>query len=179
MHTAHPLTRQPRPVLAAVILALVIVLVIALVSPAAEAASAEPQEGPGTAAVTSAAVRPVAGPMVRPFDPPAHAYGPGHRGVDLAVEPGDPVVSALDGDVVFSGLVAGVGWVTVDHGGGLVTTYGDLVDRIPTGAAVLAGGVVGRVADTAVHLDWGVRLDDAYIEPLLLLRRWRLHLAAP
>jgi murein DD-endopeptidase MepM/ murein hydrolase activator NlpD len=50
-------------------------------------------------------------------------FGPGHRGVDLAAVAGAPVLAAGAGTVVFAGTVAGRGVVSVDHSGGLRTTY--------------------------------------------------------
>ncbi|CAN5405474.1 hypothetical protein BH23ACT9_BH23ACT9_35920 [soil metagenome] len=128
-------------------------------------------------AAPGAVVRPVPGAVVRPFDPPEHPYGPGHRGVDLAAVEGEDVRAALDGTVVFSGTVATVGWITLDHGGGLTTTYGPMAARVPPGTAVTAGEVIGQLALTE-HLDWGARLDGDYIDPMLLLRRWTIRLTA-
>lgn len=123
------------------------------------------------------AVLPVEGPIVRPFDPPTERYGAGHRGVDIAAAPGTPVVAALPGTVTFSGAVARRGWVTVDHGGGLDTTYGTLDPRgVTAGQRVAAGQELGRLAAGVEHLDWGARLLDEYIDPLRLLGRWRPHL---
>ena len=51
--------------------------------------------------------------MVRPFDPPPQPWLAGHRGVDLAGEPGAAVVSAAAGTVIFAGVVAGRGVVSV------------------------------------------------------------------
>lgn len=128
-------------------------------------------------AAPSEAVRPVDGPVVRHFEEPEHPYGPGHRGVDLAAEPGTTVRAALPGMVTFAGEVAGRGWVTVDHGGGLDTTYGVIDPRLVTaGQEVRAGQSLGEVAAGASHLDWGARLDGRYIDPLRLLSRWRPHL---
>jgi hypothetical protein len=39
--------------------------------------------------------------------------------------------------------------------------------------------VIGVLADRATHLDWGARLDGAYLDPTSLLLRWRLHLTSP
>jgi murein DD-endopeptidase MepM/ murein hydrolase activator NlpD len=120
---------------------------------------------------------PVDGGVVRTFSPPATPYGPGHRGVDLAARPGQQVRAALSGTVAFSGLVAHVGWVTVDHGGGLHTTYGPLDPRtVDAHDPVRAGQVIGLLAADAAHLDWGARLDGDYIDPLGLLGRWEAHL---
>ncbi len=125
------------------------------------------------------AVLPVDGPVVRGFDPPATPYGSGHRGVDLAVPPGTPVHAALGGTVTFSGQVGGRGWVTVAHGGGLDTTYGWLDPReVRAGEHVRTGQRLGLLAADASHLDWGARLDGAYLDPRSLLGRWRARLVA-
>lgn len=123
------------------------------------------------------AVAPVAGTMQRAFAPPPTRYGAGHRGVDLAAAPGEPVVAAIGGVVTFSGAVSHVGWVTVDHGGGLNTTYGPVDPRVVVaGDRVDRGGLLGFVADGAAHLDWGARLEGEYIDPLALLQPWEAYL---
>ncbi|MET0781337.1 MAG: M23 family metallopeptidase [Microbacterium sp.] len=107
------------------------------------------------------------------FVAPAHAYGPGHRGIDLDLL-GDTVVRApADGVVAFAGSVAGRGVLTIDHGDGLVTTLEpvdtDLVPGTPVrrgeDLATLAAG--GHAATGALH--FGVRLHGEYINPLVLL----------
>lgn len=122
-------------------------------------------------------VRPVPGNVLREFVPPASPFGAGHRGADLAANPGEDVRSALPGLVTFSGRVAGRGWVTVRHSSDLETTYGDLDPRLVTaGDRVEAGQVLGRLGPMADHLDWGARLEGAYVDPLSLLGRWEIHL---
>lgn len=134
------------------------------------------QEAAGVVAAIGP-VLPVDGPVLRPFDPPDDRYGPGHRGVDLAAAPRTVVRASLPGVVSFSGQVARRGWVTVDHGGGLVTTYGVLAPiDVRRGQRVAAGDPVGRLAPGAAHLDWGARLDDDYLDPLRLFASWRPHL---
>src|SRR5215470_6669685 len=61
--------------------------------------------------------------VTRPFQPPPEPWLPGHRGVDLAATPGAVVRAAGAGTVAFAGQVAGVGVVSIDHPGGLRTTY--------------------------------------------------------
>lgn len=123
-------------------------------------------------------VRPAPGAVLRAFNPPASRYGAGHRGVDLDVAPGEPVVAAMDGIVSFAGTVADTSWVTVDHGGGLDTTYGGLTPRlVSAGMRVRAGQVLGHLSDEATHLDWGARHSGEYLDPLSLLGRWRVRLA--
>ena len=124
-------------------------------------------------------VRPVAGRVVRAFNPPATRFGAGHRGVDLRAHEGQPVVAAMGGTVTFAGRVAGRSWVTVDHGGGLDTTYGPIEPRlVRPGEVVAPGQWLGFVAAGATHLDWGARLDDAYIDPLALLGGWETYLTS-
>lgn len=143
--------------------------VLALVLPPGGGAPATPR-GP-------AAVLPVDGPVVRGFDPPSTPYGAGHRGVDLGALPGTPIRAALGGTVTFAGAVAGRGWVTVDHGGDLDTTYGPVKPRrVHAGDRVRAGQVLGFIGPGQAHLDWGARLRGSYIDPLTLLGRWRPHL---
>ena len=132
---------------------------------------------PAPPAAQVVATAPVAGDVTRPFQPPPTRYGAGHRGVDLVAEPGAPVVAALGGVVSFSGRVAGVGWVTVDHGGGLNTTYGALSPRVAVaGQHVARGELLGFLAAERGHLDWGARLEGDYIDPLTLLGRWETFL---
>ncbi|MTE23685.1 murein hydrolase activator EnvC [Microbacterium sp. ZXX196] len=109
--------------------------------------------------------------VVRAYEPPAHAYGPGHRGVDLGA--GGVIVAPADGVVAFSGSVAGRPLVTIDHGGGLVSTLEPVAGAPPAGTAVARGQEIGELAEGGharagtVHL--GARLDGAYINPLALL----------
>ncbi|MGI6877603.1 peptidoglycan DD-metalloendopeptidase family protein [Microbacterium sp. gxy059] len=110
--------------------------------------------------------------IVREFVAPEHEYGPGHRGVDLAVS-GDEIVSPDAGVVAFVGVVAGRPLITIDHGGGLVSTLEPVASGLSSGDAVAHGQVVGALAEGghapagAVHL--GARRDGRYIDPSALL----------
>ncbi|ODT41561.1 MAG: peptidase M23 [Microbacterium sp. SCN 70-200] len=126
------------------------------------------------AGVGSAWQWPIAPPrIVAPFVAPAHEYGPGHRGIDLAAPEGSDVHSPAPGVVAFAGSVAGRGVITVDHGDGLVSTFEPVVPGLAIGTVVDAGAVVGTVASgghtpaDAVH--FGVREYGEYINPMLLL----------
>jgi murein DD-endopeptidase MepM/ murein hydrolase activator NlpD len=111
--------------------------------------------------------------LVRPFVAPAHEYGPGHRGIDLQPLGGDEVRAPAAGVVAFSGPVAGRGVLTIDHGGGLVSTLEPVDSDLAPGTAVTAGSPVGRLSRgghaPAGSLHFGVRLDGRYINPLALL----------
>ncbi len=114
---------------------------------------------------------PVDGQVVRPFEAPAFAYGPGHRGVDLAAPPGTPVRAAGDGVVSFAGSVAGSLHVVVAHDGGLRTTYAFLAGAtVRSGERVTRGQVVGLVGGSGPEhepgaLHFGLRLGDRYLDP--------------
>lgn len=112
--------------------------------------------------------------IVEPYRAPAHRYGPGHRGIDLAAPVGALVVSPAAGVIAFAGDVAGRPLLTIDHGDGLVTTLEPVSAGVPIGAVVRAGDAVGWAA-TGGHtpadtLHFGVREDGEYINPMLLLR---------
>jgi murein DD-endopeptidase MepM/ murein hydrolase activator NlpD len=118
---------------------------------------------------------PVIGPVIRAYDPPDTPFGAGHRGIDIAAPIGTTVVAAEAGVVAFAGPVGGQLFVTLDHGGGLTSTYswlsatlvrvGDVVAR---GAPIARSGT-GHAGWTPSHLHLGVRLDGEYQDPLAYL----------
>jgi murein DD-endopeptidase MepM/ murein hydrolase activator NlpD len=121
--------------------------------------------------------------LLGPFEAPPHVYGRGHRGVDLAGAPGQPVLAARAGTVVFAGPVGGRGVVSVQHDDGLRTTYEPVRPAVVAGASVRAGDVVGFLEPghagcaPATCLHWGVRRDRTeYLDPLVLLRPPRVRL---
>ena len=109
------------------------------------------------------------------FDPPAVVWGSGHRGVDLALAAGSPVLAAGDGTVVFAGMVAGRPVVSIDHAGGIRTTYEPVEAVVSAGEAVGRGQVIGTLvaghrSDGVDALHWGARTGPkTYINPLRLL----------
>lgn len=113
--------------------------------------------------------------ITRPFAAPAHAYGPGHRGVDVDASAASVIVAPAAGVVAFSGTIAGRGVVTIDHGDGLVTTLEPVDGAPPPGTAVGRGDAVG-VPSVGGHtrrgdLHFGVRRDGDYVNPLALIGR--------
>ncbi len=57
-------------------------------------------------------------------NPPGSSYSVWHSGLDIRASTYDPIVAAADGDVIFKGCRAGLGYVVVvDHGGGWQTWY--------------------------------------------------------
>lgn len=124
--------------------------------------------------------------VLRAFHPPTFQYGPGHRGVDLAAVVGTPVLAAGAGTVAFAGTVAGHGVVSVDHPGGLRTTYEPVSPTVATGDRVTKGERIGTVAPGdpgcpgTACLHWGVLRDPEharqYLDPLRLLATARVRL---
>jgi len=127
-------------------------------------------------ASASSWVAPLAGPLVldRGFDPPATAYGTGHRGVDLRGTTGQSVLTAGAGRVSYAGLLAGRGVVTVVHAGGLRTTYEPLTATVRVGQLVGVGQPIGTLGgghcrDGGPCLHWGLLRRATYLDPMSLL----------
>jgi murein DD-endopeptidase MepM/ murein hydrolase activator NlpD len=126
----------------------------------------------------------VAGAVVRGFELPAGPYGPGHRGIDVAVAVGERARAPTAGRVAFAGPVAGATWVSLAVAPGVLVTLGPLLDTATaTGRQVPAGAPIGRVAPghgpalpatgvgpagagdgATLHLS--VRVDGVYVDPL-------------
>ncbi len=115
---------------------------------------------------------PIKGPILRGYDPPASPYGSGHRGIDIGAPVGTPVVAPATGKVTFAGKVGGHLFVTIDHGGGVSSTYSWLTSiSVHNGAVVAAGDIVahsggGHPGDVKPSLHMGVKLNGAYVDPL-------------
>ncbi len=119
---------------------------------------------------------PVDAPVADPFRPPENPYGPGNRGLEYGTEPGDVVRAAAAGTVSFAGAVAGTLHVTVDHGGGLLSSYSYLRRiSVRSGAPVSRGTVIGIAGE---RLHFGVRLRGVYTDPdtFIGVRRVRVRL---
>jgi murein DD-endopeptidase MepM/ murein hydrolase activator NlpD len=151
--------------------------VVCVLAPAA--ALAEPVVPPAAASWAA----PLPGPDVtRPFDELPHRYAAGHRGVDLAGAPGTSVVAAGDGVVAFAGMVAGRPVVSVDHAGGLRTTYEPVDPSVGAGQVVARGSPLGTLlaghagCPVAACLHWGLRRGADYLDPLGLLAPPRVRL---
>ena len=117
--------------------------------------------------------------LTRTFDAPSPNWQRGHRGVDLAGKPGQPVYAAGPGTVVFAGLLAGRPVVSIQHAGGLRTSYEPVEAAVRAGQWVDAGSALGRLAaghpgcPAAACLHWGAMWGSAqraeYVDPVGLL----------
>jgi murein DD-endopeptidase MepM/ murein hydrolase activator NlpD len=119
--------------------------------------------------------------VTRGFEPPPEPWQAGHRGVDLAGEPGVVVRAAGPGVVHFAGSLAGRGVVSIRHPSGLRTTYEPIQPLVATGDRVRTGDVIGRLTTghpgcPALCLHWGLRHGGTYLDPLSLLGLGRVRL---
>lgn len=130
------------------------------------------------AAIAPAAGRPFIPPveaeLIRGYEPAAHRYGPGHRGIDYSVPVGTPVRASAEGEVSFAGSVGHGLYVTIQHAGGIATTYSFLSEvLVSRGEQVGQGRVIGLSgeghSDGPDALHFGAKLNGEYIDPMLLL----------
>lgn len=123
-------------------------------------------------------LKPVQGPYSSPFGLKRFFNGEPrnpHSGLDIAAPTGTNIKSPASGKVVLTGNFFFNGNVVyVDHGQGLISMFchlseinvqkGDLLDK---GRVLGKVGATGRV--TGPHLHWSVSLNNARIDPMLLL----------
>ncbi|MCC3297112.1 murein hydrolase activator EnvC family protein [Arthrobacter caoxuetaonis] len=181
--------RRATPLRAAVLLLLMVAALAAAPWPGAAVPA------PGALAAWQWPVTPQPD-VVRGFDKPAQRWLAGHRGVDLAAAGGTAVRSPAGGTVRFAGHVVDRPVLTVDHGGGLVSSFEPVASTLSPGEAVAAGQTVGLLDVRPPALDppgtkqphcpgsclhWGVRLDGEYVDPLrfILDRRPSILLPLP
>lgn len=114
--------------------------------------------------------------VLRAFAAPSTRWGAGHRGIDVAAAPGETVVAAASGAVTFAGTVVDRPVVTVRMDGvpwEVLVTVEPVAPIVAAGDVVEAGEAMGtlegghRPCGACIHL--GVRIDDAYANPMVLL----------
>ncbi len=124
--------------------------------------------------------------VTRSFDAPSPDWQRGHRGVDLAGVPGQPVYAAGPATVVFAGKLAGRPVVSLAHAGGLRTSYEPVEAAVVAGQLVDDASVLGRLVaghpgcPAAACLHWGAMWGPAaradYVDPIGLLATTRIRL---
>ncbi|MCG7277686.1 M23 family metallopeptidase [Corynebacterium imitans] len=132
---------------------------------------------PALAWVDPTTTAPYASQVLAPAKIPLRNWQPGHRGLDLAAEPGDTIYAAGDGTVHFAGTVAGTPVLSIHHPEGFRTTYQPVRTTLKEGDEVTEGDAIGTLAFTPpnapnahVGLHWGaLRGKDGYFDPLTLL----------
>jgi murein DD-endopeptidase MepM/ murein hydrolase activator NlpD len=102
--------------------------------------------------------------------------GSPHGGADLPGATGTPVHATQRGRVVLAEeLFFSGNTVVVDHGLGIYTFYGHLSEiGVKAGDTLEAGAVLGKVGATGrvtgPHLHWGLAVERARVNPLLLVK---------
>ena len=120
--------------------------------------------------------------VLRAFALPAQPWAAGNRGADLAAFAGENVLAATSGVVLYAGLLAGRGVISI-RDGSLRTTYEPVDPIVETGDTVTAGQLIGSVSAAADScgppgscLHWGALQRDTYVDPMGLLRSPRVRL---
>ena len=102
--------------------------------------------------------------------------GSPHGGADFPAVTGTPVHAAQRGNVALAEeLFFSGNTVVLDHGLGIYTFYGHLSEiDVKAGDALEAGAVLGKVGATGrvtgPHLHWGLTVERARVNPLLLVK---------
>ena len=98
-----------------------------------------------------------------------------HSGLDIAGERGQPVYATAAGTVTHTGFQGGYGnLIVLDHGFGLETRYGHLLNYgVKQGAKVKRGDLIGHVGNTGrstgYHLHYEVLANGKLLNPLQFL----------
>jgi Membrane proteins related to metalloendopeptidases len=125
---------------------------------------------------TATWTNPAFGPITDVFGPrPSRPAGTPlfHPGVDIGAGCGAPIVAAAAGIVSSTGPNGGYGnWVMIDHGDGVQTVYGHIVDGgtlVHVGETVKSRQLIAEVGDTGestgCHLHIEVRVNGSPIDP--------------
>lgn len=117
--------------------------------------------------------------VTRNFEKPQERWNRGHRGVDLAGVSDQRVVAAGPGIVVYAGSLAGRPLVSIEHDGGLRTTYEPVKPLVKPGQRVTGGSSIGTLlpghpgCSATACLHWGALRGAAsranYLDPIALL----------
>jgi len=126
----------------------------------------------------SIAAQPTEGIVSTPFGAQRYVNGAArspHSGLDIAAPEGTPIITPLAGQVLLAeSMYLNGNTVVIGHGNGLVMVYSHMNtlevkqgDRVKAGERIGAVGMTGRA--TGPHLHWGVRFNQARINPASLL----------
>ncbi|MBH0008948.1 M23 family metallopeptidase [Salinibacterium sp. SWN1162] len=108
-------------------------------------------------------------PIIRPYIAPETPYSAGHRGIDIGAGASHEVRAPAAGVVHFAGTVVDRPVLSIEHPGGLMTSYEPVTSVLVSGDLVAQGEIVGELQAghcSASCLHFGVRLDGEYVSPL-------------
>lgn len=152
---------------------------IVIISRAPETAALRPTLRAGVTAANTPNIWPVTGPLSSGYGTRHNPFGGRsfefHKGQDIVVPTGTPVMATADGVVVSAGWHRGYGnGIYIDHGNGIMTRYGHLsrID-VTEGQQVRRGDLIGLSGSTGrstgPHLHYEVRIDGEATNPLQYL----------
>ncbi len=127
----------------------------------------------------SIAFQPVQGIVSTPFGAQRFVNGEPrspHSGLDIAAPEGTPILNPLAGRVLLAeSMYLNGNTVVIGYGNGLVMVYSHMRKLLVHKGEWLKGGaMIGKVGQTGratgPHLHWGVRFNNARINPLSLLK---------
>lgn len=110
--------------------------------------------------------------IIRPFLAPATTYSAGHRGIDIAGEPGAVVVAPDAGIVHFAGIVVDRPVISIRHADGVISSFEPVMSDLADGTPVARGSPIGTLESghcSVGCLHFGVRVHGEYVSPLLYL----------
>ncbi|MHB8842251.1 MAG: M23 family metallopeptidase [Candidatus Aquicultor sp.] len=114
---------------------------------------------------------PIGGEVIKPFDLDEH------RGIDIAGATGDSIIAAQEGVVYWIGKTPrGEPCISIDHPGGITTTYLPVTASVSKGQIVKAGDTIGKLSSeidkssSVQHLHLGLfetttRDNKKYLDP--------------
>jgi lipoprotein NlpD len=137
----------------------------------ARAPEPETTPEPALPSVVSHWVWPTTGPLLRGYMPEAN----GKKGIDIGGKAGQPIVSAADGKVVYSGsgLVGYGRLIIIKHNDSLLSAYGHNSELlVAEGDYVKAGQVIAKMGSSgtsSTRLYFEIRQDGKPVNPLRYL----------
>ena len=152
---------------------------IVIISRAPEAAATRTTLRTGATASNTPNIWPVTGPLSSGYGTRHNPFGGRsfefHKGQDIVVPTGTPVMATANGVVVVASWRKGYGnGIYIDHGNGIMTRYGHLsrIDVV-VGQNVKRGDLIGLSGSTGrstgPHLHYEVRVDGEATNPLAYL----------
>lgn len=117
--------------------------------------------------------------LINPFYQPNSDYSSGHRGVDYAVQLGQPVFAPSDGEIWFAGEVVNRAVLTLRTPSGDLVSFEPVCSGLKKGDRVAAGQTLGLICpgrhsyvghcETETCLHYSLRTQSGYLSPLV---RW-------
>lgn len=102
---------------------------------------------------------------------PIHKVKKLHKGIDIGLPEGEPVIAAFSGIVITSGWLSGYGnTVIIDHGNGISTLYAHNSKlNVSVGDEVITGQLIAKVGSTGLstgpHIHFEVRVNGEATDP--------------